>query len=197
MNMINWKASARTGQLMVNQYKETMCQSVCILANVEPEGMLKQELLSEITISMASGLAQYLISQKINVSLISNGVETDGEKTDFLEVEEGGGLSHLNEINTVLAGIDLSKNANRFTDILEELTDRTHNKHEYGMSEMADTLYIMISQNRRKDLQKSFDMLTGNNRQCVWIAPYYDEPGERLEDTCASVIDWEVHYSDD
>ena len=122
MNMINWKASARTGQLMVNQYKETMCQSVCILANVEPEGMLKQELLSEITISMASGLAQYLISQKINVSLISNGVETDGEKTDFLEVEEGGGLSHLNEINTVLAGIDLSKNANRFTDILEELT---------------------------------------------------------------------------
>lgn len=197
MNMINWKASARTGQLMVNQYKETMCQSVCILANVEPEGMLKQELLSEITISMASGLVQYLISQKINVSLISNGVETDGEKTDFLEVEEGGGLSHLNEINTVLAGIDLSKNANRFTDILEELTDRTHNKHEYGMSEMADTLYIMISQNRRKDLQKSFDMLTGNNRQCVWIAPYYGEPGERLEDTCASVIDWEVHYSDD
>ena len=90
---------------------------------------------------MASGLAQYLISQKINVSLISNGVETDGEKTDFLEVEEGGGLSHLNEINTVLAGIDLSKNANRFTDILEELIDRTHNKHEYGMSEMADTLY--------------------------------------------------------
>ena len=157
MNMINWKASARTGQLMVNQYKETMCQSVCILANVEPEGMLKQELLSEITISMASGLAQYLISQKINVSLISNGVETDGEKTDFLEVEEGGGLSHLNEINTVLAGIDLSKNANRFTDILEELTDRTHNKHEYGMSEMADTLYIMISQNRRKDLQKSLE----------------------------------------
>ena len=73
MNMINWKASARTGQLMVNQYKETMCQSVCILANVEPEGMLKQELLSETTISMASGLAQYLISQKINVSLISNG----------------------------------------------------------------------------------------------------------------------------
>ena len=63
-----------------------MCQSVCILANVEPEGMLKQELLSETTISMASGLAQYLISQKINVSLISNGVETDGEKTDFLEV---------------------------------------------------------------------------------------------------------------
>ena len=61
-----------------------------------PEGMLKQELLSETTISMASGLAQYLISQKINVSLISNGVETDGEKTDFLEVEEGGGLSHLN-----------------------------------------------------------------------------------------------------
>ena len=77
MNMINWKASARTGQLMVNQYKETMCQSVCILANVEPEGMLKQELLSEITISMASGLAQYLISQKINVSLISNLVTAD------------------------------------------------------------------------------------------------------------------------
>lgn len=89
MNMINWKASARTGQLMVNQYKETMCQSVCILANVEPEGMLKQELLSEITISMASGLAQYLISQKINVSLISNGVETDGEKQIFLKLKRG------------------------------------------------------------------------------------------------------------
>lgn len=119
------------------------------------------------------------------------------KKQIFLKLKRGGGLSHLNEINTVLAGIDLSKNANRFTDILEELTDRTHNKHEYGMSEMSDTLYIMISQNRRKDLQKSFDMLTGNNRQCVWIAPYYGEPGERLEDTCASVIDWEVHYSDD
>ena len=45
MNLINWKASAKTGQLMVNQYNETTSPSVCILLNLESEGMLRYDVI--------------------------------------------------------------------------------------------------------------------------------------------------------
>ena len=47
MNQVNWTATAKSGQLMVNQYNESTCQQVCILLNVEPEGMIPKEKLSE------------------------------------------------------------------------------------------------------------------------------------------------------
>ena len=46
---------------MVNQYNETVSRNVCILLNLESEGVLMQEDVIEQAISIAAGLAQMCI----------------------------------------------------------------------------------------------------------------------------------------
>ena len=137
LNSINWKAFARTGNLMVNEYNETVCQEVCILLNVEPEGMLIREELSETSISIASGLAEMLIEKGIVVSLISNGVNTFSKEPVI--VYGASGFSHINTINTSLAGIELRQGQPDFKDILSQYVPKVSNNN---------VIYCMISQNR-------------------------------------------------
>ena len=82
---VNWNACARTGKLMVNQYNETVSRNVCILLNLESEGVLMQEDVIEQAISIAAGLAQLLIGKGINVHFIcyhKSRVEAYTELTD-------------------------------------------------------------------------------------------------------------------
>lgn len=183
MNTINWKASARTGALMVNQYNETLSQEICVLLNLEPEGVLRYDLLSEASISIAAGLIQLLIEQGVPTSLISNG--RDAVSSEDIRMEPGGGFDHINAINTALARIDLSKEQTDFIALLNQEKDKKGER----------ILYVMISQNRRTTLQKYFDGLTVHPQDCMWIIPYLDGMESGLEWTHAQTVQWEVtHY---
>ena len=120
---VNWNASARTGKLMVNQYNETVSRNVCILLNLESEGVLMQEDVIEQAISIAAGLAQLLIGKGINVSTILMNlgidstafgfaagftgeeiireVEAMGIRSDFIKIDSG-----ISRINLKLKNID-------------------------------------------------------------------------------------------
>ena len=89
------------------------------MLNVEPEGMIPKEKLSEESISIASGLAQMFIEQGIQVSLLSNA--RNGETGEETVVYGASGLAHLNNVNTVLAGLDLSFSVREFKDIIKEI----------------------------------------------------------------------------
>ncbi len=188
MNAINWKASARMGHLMVNQYNETISQEVCILLNLEPEGMLVYDMLSEASISIAAGLAQMFIEQGISVSMISNGrdIATGAE----VRIEAGGGYSHINGINTLLARIDLSMEMASFASLLPALEEERRSS--------TQIMYIMISQNRREDLQRRFEQLTEYARfvrpasEPVWIVPYHSGMDTALDYCSAQAVAWEV-----
>ena len=91
---VNWKASARTGNLMVNEYDESVSRNVCILLNLEESGALRYDAVDEEAISIASGIAEMLVSQGINVSIISNGCDVDTHNHVF--VQGGAGTGHLN-----------------------------------------------------------------------------------------------------
>lgn len=116
---VNWNASARTGKLMVNQYNETVSRNVCILLNLESEGVLMQEDVIEQAISIAAGLAQLLIGKGINVSVTSNGCDIDTKEQTVIEA--GSGLSHFGRINTAFARIDLKLPMQEFSIILDNM----------------------------------------------------------------------------
>lgn len=183
LNSINWKAFARTGNLMVNEYNETVCQEVCILLNVEPEGMLIREELSETSISIASGLAEMLIEKGIVVSLISNGVNTFSKEPVI--VYGASGFSHINTINTSLAGIELRQGQPDFKDILSQYVPKVSNNN---------VIYCMISQNRRADLQKSFSQYINDSSGCMWIAPCFKGEEAELEYSDLQYYQWEVKH---
>lgn len=181
MSQVNWKASARSGHLMVNQYHESVCQEVCILLNMEPEGAIRQDILSEESISIAAGLVQMFVEQGIQTSLVSNG--RDAETKDEIYVKSGSGLSHINTVNTVLAGIELELEAREFAEVLKEL--------EYkNLHENSEVMYILISQNKRENLKEHFANVSDSRG--MWIVPYLQgtESGVTLDMTQA--IEWEV-----
>lgn len=57
INHINWKASARMGNLMVNQFDSTTSISPIIILDIEDSQILKHENLVEKNISITSSLA--------------------------------------------------------------------------------------------------------------------------------------------
>lgn len=183
MSQVNWKASARSGHLMVNQYHESVCQEVCILLNMEAEGAIRQDILSEESISIAAGLVQMFVEQGIQTSLISNGRDV-GTKEEIC-IRSGSGLSHINIVNTVLAGIALELEVREFADVLKEL--------EYeNMHNTSETMYILISQNKRDNLKIKFENISNNNG--VWIIPYLHGTESGVTHDMEHMIKWEVDY---
>ena len=192
MNLINWKASAKTGQLMVNQYNETASPSVCILLNLESEGMLRYDVISEQSISIAAGLAQMLLEQGIHVSMLCN-ARGYGDK-DITKVELGVGFAHLNVINTALARISLDSEITDFCTLLDDYSNHFTRSIFLG-NDAKSTLYIMISQNSRQNLQQCFDKLSGRDSLSMWILPYFKGMEAKLSYTQAECIMWEVMHN--
>jgi uncharacterized protein (DUF58 family) len=192
MNTINWKASARTGSLMVNQYNETTCQEVYILLNLEPEGMLVYERLSEASISIAAGLCETLLDSGISVGLLSNGVDYETKQPVIVYPQSE--PEHIKDINTALARIDLKDGQESFINLLESRTDH-FNKPIFETSEGKGAMYVVISQNTRDEVQLAVNSLLDKDSQSVFIATHFRDKEVMLEQFAGEVIDWEVSHN--
>ncbi len=180
MNTINWKASARTGSFMVNQFNETMCQEVCILLDVESESMIKRDDLSEISISIAAGLSQMLIEKGISVSVITNGA--DYVSGEYISTETAAGPAQLRVINTVLARIDLKREPVNYIKLISDVIKPESENRD------KQCVYVMIAQNKRADLQQAFDELTGGRSECMWIITADKDEEPELKYTKAAQV---------
>ncbi|MDE7323444.1 MAG: DUF58 domain-containing protein [Lachnospiraceae bacterium] len=73
MKTINWKASARTGSLMVNTYDSVQSRKAMVFLDVEDSGILKREDLVEESIAMAATIVRTLLRQNVEVGFAYNG----------------------------------------------------------------------------------------------------------------------------
>lgn len=192
MNTINWKASARTGELMVNQFNETTCQQVYILLNLEPEGMLVYERLDEASISIAAGIAETLLDSGISVGLISNGV--DYETKQPVVVYPHGEQEHIKDIDTALAHINIECGQENFIEFIKNRTDN-YNRQLFGEDGGSSAMYIIISQNTRSELQTELNNLIGNQSQAVFIAPHFKDKEVVLDEFAGNAVEWEVSHN--
>lgn len=177
MKLINWKATARTNGLKVNLHDYTAGRNVCIMLNLESDGMLVYDALLEESISIAAGLVQSLVSSGVNVGIVSNGRDTVTQEN--IHMQEACGLSHVSAVNAALARIDLSLETQPFEEILEK--------------ERGQSLYILISSAKKKELQAKYDCMCKEGRASLWILPYHLGTENSLT-ACphAEVLAWEV-----
>ena len=82
LSAVNWKATARTGKMMVNLRDYTFGQEVRILLNLEEPNYRYGEDVLENAIRIAATVACRCISDRIPVSLISNACVTSEEIPD-------------------------------------------------------------------------------------------------------------------
>ena len=72
MKNINWKASAKTGEFMVNTYTSMQNEHMMIYLDIEDKGILKKEHLTEDSISVAATLFQKLLNKGTEVGICVN-----------------------------------------------------------------------------------------------------------------------------
>ena len=181
MRSINWTASARTGDLKVNVYEHTASQEVCILLNLESEGIWEYEVLKEKSISMACSLAFRLTKQGVGVSIISNGVDTvTGQE---MHIACGSDEGHRRTIVTNLSRIDLKKDMKEFASLLEE------NKKQL----LQGAMLVMISACKKEQLQKRYQELAVGGVDSFWVLPHLAGMDCNVEYyNKGNIIRWEV-----
>lgn len=183
MGSINWKATAKVGDLMVNQYQPTTESEAKIYLNLRPYMKSQADFLAEHAISIVSTIASEYISHGINVSFYTNGWDLDVDMAEPENTEKhnditnddkrtgaaitlnphldmGGGREHLKTLDVMLARIDISKKASDMMRILEE-----------GFANAKDnTTHILVSTYRDDALYDFFEKHIGNT-VFYWIVP--------------------------
>lgn len=182
MSRINWKASARTDQWMVNLFDSTAAQEVMIFLDVDDETIWKYDEIHEEGIRLAASLAFLCIQKGIFVGIRTNG--HDLKTKELFSREPGAGKQQIRYINEGLARLDLLQQA----DPMEFLLDREREKME-----VSSRTYVMISKNQKKDCYESFLKLLDQGAGGIWISTLYKEMDLHLTQTsCCPIIRWEV-----
>lgn len=198
MNTINWKASAKTGELMVNTFESTLTEKVMLYLDLEDSAILKYEYLVEESISIAASVAQKLISRGmevgicVNISACTDLSQPHRSEPQTVVIEPAGGRKQLNRIEQTLARHMAGGAVIPFPRILSGTGgDRVYTSGASGspdtpdknavrssLESSDDTVMIFISKNADRN-QTAIENYIGRQRQAIWVLPY------TKNDTCA------------
>ena len=115
---VNWKATARTGELKVNQKNYTAMQTIRIFLNLDDESIWKKDNEMEKAIQMVMGIASFFLGQGIRVSCYTNSKDILTEEP--IELQGLSGIGQLEVLGKSLARVDLAKTPHRFVSLYRE-----------------------------------------------------------------------------
>lgn len=107
MRSINWKATAKTGDLKVTQKNPTATKEMRILLNLEDNGILRKVEQQQNCVRVAAGLAQHFIKQGMKTAFYANARDIFTEQPPVVSANIGTG--HMREICRQLARLDLTE----------------------------------------------------------------------------------------
>lgn len=163
MRKINWKSSAKTGDLKVNQFYDTSSPQLTVFLNVEQTGVLKYEDLVEESIRVARNLIEDFIQKGVPVTIISNGVDKLTRQEIYLE--EGVGLNHIDSCLRQLARMDISGEVRSMDVIIRE---------ELAKKKRApESVSLLLSAERSKKLAQAYLEYAGDNGNATWLVPIH------------------------
>ena len=186
MKSINWKASAKTGSLMVNRNASTCAQKVHIFVNLGFYNQKRSVSLLEKSISLTYTWLSELAALGIPSSVYTNGLDVLTNSPVISGTDPG--PSALRERAVMLARIDLKKPAVPFEEILEK----------YIPSTDRDDFILIISPQSNGSFRPLLLQIKARRPSVRWIMPCYRlTPDANPEPEIAdSYIRWEVIGND-
>ena len=184
---INWKASARTGELRVNIHDYTADKEAVILLDLQYDRLLRPDDLLEESIRIASSLAGELMAHGTAVSLVTNGRHMiSGEP-----VRIGGGADrrHLESLEEGLAALQLPGEPD---DSMNELMAECLT--EMKERQASQVTWILISTQKPEVKLQNWAELKELAAKTMRIVPLYidEKAGSAAEDMRDTML-WEVH----
>lgn len=174
LSAVNWKASARTGELMVNERDFTFGQEVRIFLNVDVPGIRYDGNLLEEGISIAFAAAAACLAARMPVSVFTNGRGISGK---MIKIEAGSSGGHLVHIGEALAAIELEKSVVPFEEILAGL----------GTSPAEGSVtHVLISSAMGDRLIRAASEFSGRAGGLIWLCPL--SPGMEAKTVPSNVV---------
>ena len=184
MRDVNWKATARIGELRTNLHGYTVRQEVCLLLNLQSESMIEYQQLREESIRIANSLCEMFLLQKVPIGIYSNAKDLLSGKS--LNIMPGADLLHLTQIRESLARLDLSQTMEEFHEYAEKVISKKSD----------NVLYIMISTSQRMEVIQLFEKLSKDCCGSYWILPLHSwMEQKRLSAKDGTVLRWEVEQN--
>ena len=153
MHMINWKATAKTGELKVNQNDFTTDEALCLIIDAEHGS----EEARETVISVASTLSQRFLRRGISVSLAANARSCIGGRE--IRVQAGSSVAHQAVIDEMLAQIKLSTQPSRpLAELLRALGEQR-----------SGALHVLVSAGLPEGDAQEFDQLCRRDGGCCLL----------------------------
>ena len=163
---VNWKATARKGELKVNQKNYTAMQTIRIFLNLEDDGVWKKEKEVEASMQIAMGLAQFFLAQGMKVSCYANGrdILTD----EHMEIRGISALRQLDMIGKAMARIDTTKKTKSFCELFERAI----------LEDTEGFFTFFISPNGYDEFTELMRSCKKQKMEYIWYYPamYYENP---------------------
>lgn len=173
---INWKATAKTGDFMVNEKNFTSVNNVRIFINLEDRGVLRKEDMVEISIQMAAGLVENFLDLGMQVSLFCN--SKDLITKEPLAIAENAGSGQANVINRGLARLDTGNDALPFAQLFRDKV----------MEEKKSNITLFLSPNGYEDFQELLLDYQETGKEYYWIYPVKNWDKTEISETLESRI---------
>lgn len=162
LRSINWRATARTATLMVNQKNYTSSPKIHLYVNTQDNGIRKKDLDLEASLQMMMGIATLFVNQGIQVAAYSNG--RDILTREITVVNAGAGIRQLDTIGRAFARLDTSIDPCSFS----EFWNTVHTK------ETDEQLHIFISINGYPDFLDVLCYCEEHRIPYIWFCPHSD-----------------------
>ncbi|MCL2377685.1 MAG: DUF58 domain-containing protein [Defluviitaleaceae bacterium] len=169
LKAVNFKASAKAQELMVNLWEYMNARQVILLYNLQRYSVWHNEILDEYSIKLVASLAERLTAANVPVRFITNGrgIETlpqpsTAQLENATEITEGIGEMQLERILETLAYLDLEQTeVAPFASILSRAAETYKYEPEYWL----------VSTYHEPDLEAAYKELMSQGARTVWVLP--------------------------
>ena len=186
LRRVDWKSTATVGRLQVKQFEPSIALEVSLFLNLNAtEYPAKSQVdATELAIVIAASLANWVVSQKQTVGLVTNGVSVANKKS-MQPILPGKGRAHLMRILETLAQVQKQENIP-----LVEMLQKHGPSLSWGTTLVvitggADELVfdeIFRAQRRGQSVVLIISGRTANVREMKQRAEYFNLPFHAFQD---------------
>ncbi|MBO6159036.1 MAG: DUF58 domain-containing protein [Firmicutes bacterium] len=168
---INFNASARAGEWLVNTHEYTLEQKVKIVLLTDKSTNYFDETAYEQGLRYAAALSARLEKEGVPVSFMTNGLDSIDHTEPYLEA--GASPNHTDALLELLARLDLMETGREGSKILDDLRE----------NRQADEYYVIIAPDRGRSLLDGYLRLREYTDAAQMVVPiramdFFDLPLE-------------------
>lgn len=160
MKYVNWKASAKSGKLVVNLHDSSLSQRITLILDTYDNTGPVDDELNEEAIRIASALSERIMAAGISLSITGNGMDLQSFEKLSLNDIKGSSILVKKKLSRLMWD-----DKEKIAAVIGE------------MKREDSTLYVLISKNVREDTAEAFYRLCGKE-EGLWVLPYKDERPE-------------------